>query len=122
MKLHYFHGRSPLRDLVMVKESQRIELHIRPVGDGRWGLVALSGPDKGRPDGQFRRGPWSTQARAESVLRSVAGTMMGKGFEPCPADYVVWSVTAQRLARTIGMPDDAPASPETDPDQFKPLI
>ncbi|PPI84881.1 hypothetical protein KEHDKFFH_06645 [Marinobacter maroccanus] len=122
MKLHYFHGRSPLRDLVMVKENQRIELHIRPVGDARWGLVALSGPDKGRPDGQFCRGPWSTQARAESVLRSVAGTMMGKGFEPCPADYVVWSVTAQRLARTIGMPDDAPASPETDPDQFKPLI
>jgi hypothetical protein len=121
MKLHYFHGRSPLRDLVMVKEGQRIELHIRPVGDGRWGLVALSGPNQGRPDSQFCRGPWSTQARAESVLRSVAGTMMGKGYDPKPADYVVWSVTAQRLARAIGTPEPEQANAETDPHQFKPL-
>jgi hypothetical protein len=121
MKLHYFHGRSPLRDLVMMSDGQRIELHIRPVGEGRWGLVALAGPDQGRPDGQFCRGPWPTQARAESVLRSIAGTMMGKGYEPCPADYVVWSVTAQRLARTIGTPEGAQASPKADPDPFNPL-
>lgn len=121
MKLHYFHGRSPLRDLVMVNENQRVELHIRPVGDGHWGLVALMGPDKGRPDGQFCRGPWPTQARAESVLRSIAGTMMGKGYEPRPGDYVVWSVTAQRLARTIGTTEPQDARSETDPDQFKPL-
>jgi hypothetical protein len=122
MKLHYFHGRGPLRDLVMLQGGQRIELHIRPVGDGLWGLVALAGPDQGRPDGQFRRGPWKTQARAESVLRSIAGTMMGKGYEPCPGDYVVWSVTAQRLARTIGVTDtEAPAKPDTDSDPFEPL-
>jgi len=121
MKLHYFHGRSPLRDLVMMSDGNRIELHIRPVADGRWGLVALSGPDQGRPDGQFCRGPWPTQARAESVLRSVAGTMMGKGYDPKPGDYVVWSVTAQRLARTIGTPEGEQASPEADPDQFRPL-
>lgn len=122
MKLHYFHGRSPLRDLVMVKDGQRIELHIRPVGDSHWGLVALAGPDQGRPDGQFCRGPWPTQARAESVLRSVAGTMMGKGYEPCPGDYAVWSVTAQRLARSIGVSgSDAADKPPTDPDQFSPL-
>lgn len=122
MKLHYFHGRSPLRDLVMVKEGQRIELHIRPVSEGRWGLVALSGPDQGRPDGQFCRGPWPTQARAESMLRSVAGTMMGKGFDPMPGDYVVWSVTAQRLARVIGTPEPELADADAEPDQFKPLI
>ena len=121
MKLHYFHGRSPLRDLVMVKDGQRIELHIRPAGGGHWGLVALSGPDQARPDGQFCRGPWPTQARAESVLRSVAGTMMGKGYEPKPGDYAVWSVTAQRLARTIGVPQGEQATPDADPDQFKPL-
>ena len=121
MKLHYFHGRSPLRHLVMLKDGQRIELHIRPAGGGHWGLVALSGPDQGRPDGQFCRGPWPTQARAESVLRSVAGSMMGKGYEPKPGDYAVWSVTAQRLARTIGVPQGEQASPDADPDQFKPL-
>lgn len=122
MKLHYFHGRGPLRDLVMLQGGQRIELHIRPVGDGLWGLVALAGPDQGRPDGQFRRGPWKTQARAESVLRSIAGTMMGKGYDPRPRDYVVWSVTAQRLARTIGVSDsEESGKPATDSDPFEPL-
>ena len=121
MKLHYFHGRGPLKDLVMLREDQRIELHIRPVGDGLWGLVALSGPDQGRPGGQFLRGPWRTVASAESVLRSIAGTMMGKGYDPKPGDYAVWSVTAQRLARTIGAPGAEQASSEADPDQFKPL-
>lgn len=123
MKLHYFHGRGPLKDLVMCREDQRIELHIRPVGEGLWGLVALSGPDKGRPGGQFLRGPWKTIASAESVLRSIAGTMMGKGYEPRPDDYVVWSVTAQRLARIIcTQENDAAGKPATAPDQFDPLI
>lgn len=106
----------------MLRDEQRIELHIRPVGDSLWGLVALSGPDQGRPSGQFLRGPWKTSANAESALRSIAGTMMGKGYEPKPGDYVVWSVTAQRLARTIGAPQEEQASPDTDPDSFKPLI
>ena len=106
----------------MVLEGHRVELHIRPVGEGLWGLVALAGPDQGRPDGQFRRGPWKTQARAESVLRSVAGTMMGKGYEPCPGDYAVWSVTAQRLARTIGTTDgEQSGRPDADSDPFEPL-
>lgn len=119
MKLHYFHGRSSLRDLVMVRDERRIELHIRPVGDGLWGLVVLSGPDQGRPDGQFRRGPWPTQVRAESVLRSIAGALMGDGYEPCPGHYVVWSIIAQRLSRTITV-DDSSKSPG-DVSQFEPL-
>ena len=121
MKLHYFHGRGPLKDLVMLREDERIELHIRPVGDGYWGLVALSGPDQGRPDGQFLRGPWRTVTGAESALRSIAGTMMGKGYEPKPGDYVVWSVVAQRLARTIRTDKAAQADTDSDPDQFQPL-
>ena len=47
---------------------------------------------------------------------------MGKGYDPKPGDYAVWSVTAQRLARTIGAPGAEQASSEADPDQFKPLI
>lgn len=110
MKLHYFHGRGPLRHLVMINNGQRVELHIRPVTGGLWGLVALTGPDQGQPEGQLRRGPWKTQARAESVLRSVAGTLMERGFEPCPTDYVVWSVAAQRLVRLIDTGTAATAS------------
>lgn len=121
MKLHYFHGRGPLRHLVMISNGQRIELHIRPVGDGLWGLVALTGPDNGQPDGQLRRGPWKTAARAESVLRSLAGGLMGRGFEPCPADYAVWSVTAQRLARRIQADTVTAVSSSSEAIEFQPL-
>ncbi|MBU2953140.1 hypothetical protein [Marinobacter sp. F3R08] len=122
MKLHYFHGRAPLKDLVMLRDDQRIELHIRPVGDGLWGLVALSGTDQERPSGQLLRGPWKTVVSAESTLRSIAGSMMGEGYDPKPDDYVLWSVAAQRLARTIGTPEGESATPEADPVHFKPLI
>lgn len=105
----------------MTSEGQRVELHIRPVAQGLWGLVGLCGADQAQPEGQFRRGPWKTQARAESVLRSVAGTLMGRGFEPCPSDYVVWSVTAQRLARTIGTDPGAVGPSASEPVQFQPL-
>lgn len=120
MKLHYFHGRGPLRHLVMIQDGQRVELHIRPVAGGLWGLVALIGPDQGQPEGQCRRGPWKTQARAESALRSIAGTLMGRGFEPRPEDYVVWSVAAQRLVRLIETGATAAAS-SSETIQFDPL-
>jgi hypothetical protein len=127
MKLHYFHGRSPFRSLVMVRGEHRLELFIRPVGGAAWVLVALAGPDHGQPERQMCQGPWSTPARAESVLRSTAGALMGSGYQPRPSDYVVWSVVAQRLARAIRV------NPETrtiaggrdavpDPDQFEPIV
>ena len=48
MKLHYFHGRGPLRALVMVREQRRVELFIKPVGEDIWALVALSGSVDGQ--------------------------------------------------------------------------
>lgn len=123
MNLHYFHGRGPLKALVMIRREHRLELFIKPVGDGAWALVALTGPNQGRPERQHCQGPWHTLARAESVLRSTAGALMGNGYEPCPEDYVVWSVTAQRLARTLSFERSAGADRETpDPDQFEPLV
>ncbi|MBW0147811.1 PA4575 family protein [Marinobacter arenosus] len=123
MNLHYFHGRGPLKALVMVRRDHRLELFIRPVGEGTWALVALTGPDQGQPERKHCQGPWSTLARAESVLRSTAGALMGNGYEPRPSDYVVWSVTAQRLARAL-RPDQASGTDRhtLDPDQFEPLF
>lgn len=123
MNLHYFHGRGPLKALVMLRREHRLELFIKPVGGNTWALVALTGPDRGQPERQHCQGPWTTLARAEAVLRSTAGALMGNGYEPRPSDYVVWSVTAQRLARTL-RPDQGPGfDPHTlDPDQFEPLV
>lgn len=127
MKLHYFHGRSPFRSLVMMRDTHRLELFIRPVGGAAWVLVALAGPDHGQPERQLCQGPWNTPARAESVLRSTAGALMGNGYQPCPSDYVVWSVVAQRLARAIRVsPENGPAAGARgsvpDPDQFEPIV
>jgi hypothetical protein len=127
MNLHYFHGRSPFRSLVMVRGPHRLELFIRPVGGAAWALVALAGPDHGQPERQLCQGPWSTPARAESVLRSTAGALMGSGYQPCPSDYVVWSVVAQRLARSITVnPKARPATAERDavpdPEHFEPIV
>ncbi|AOY90335.1 hypothetical protein BKP64_16595 [Marinobacter salinus] len=123
MNLHYFHGRGPFKALVMVRGGYRLELFIKPVGEDAWALVALNGPDRGQPERQHCQGPWKTLARAESILRSTAGALMGNGYEPCPSDHVVWSVTAQRLARSISS-DPAPGPyPEVlSPDQFDPLV
>lgn len=127
MKLHYFHGRGPLKSLVMVKGEHRLELFIKPVGGAAWALVALSGPGHSQPERQLCQGPWKTQARAESVLRSTAGTLMGDGYQPCPSDFVVWSVVAQRLARAIGVNPKTGSSVSArrsvpNPDQFEPLV
>lgn len=122
MKLHYFHGRSPLRVLVMLRGADRLELHIRPLADGGWVLVALSGPDQGQPAGHHCQGPYQTQSRVESILRSTAGNLMQQGFEPCPSDHVVWPVTAQRLVRSLReFPGDQGSCRLPDPEHFQPL-
>ncbi|MCM0613585.1 hypothetical protein KFJ24_13965 [Marinobacter sediminum] len=123
MKLHYFHGRGPFKALVMVRGDYRLELFIKPVGEDTWALVALTGPDHGQPERQHCQGPWKTLARAESILRSTAGALMGNGYEPCPSDHVVWSVTAQRLARSISTkPATGARQKILDPEQFEPLV
>lgn len=125
MNLHYFHGRSPLRVLVMVRGSLRLELFIKQVSERAWGLVILAGTDQGQPAGQRCQGPWTTLARAESALRSAAGTLMAGGYEARPSDYAVWSVAAQRVARNLKAAGPVAASQSTlaplDPDQFDPL-
>ncbi len=123
MKLHYFHGREPIRELVMMRQQQRLELFIKPLAEQAWGLVVLAGPDQGRPERQQCQGAWKTLAHAESALRRTAGALMGNGYEARPSDYVVWSVTAQRLSRTIQPDQGSRASTELlDPDQFEPLV
>ena len=123
MKLHYFHGRGPLKALVMVRGADRLEFYIRPLADEGWVLVALSGPDQGQPVRHHCQGPYRTLARVESVLRSSAGNLMQQGFEPCPSDHVVWAVTAQRLVRTLrDLPADRDSCKIPDPEHFEPLV
>ncbi|WP_166266730.1 hypothetical protein [Marinobacter caseinilyticus] len=122
MKLHYFHGRSPLRVLVMTRRERRVELHIKNVGDDIWALVAMSGPDEHQPERHRCQGPYHTAAQAEAALRGVAGALLGESYEARPEHHVVWSVTAQRLARSIRRDRDANAGDyRFDPDQHEPI-
>ncbi len=122
MKLHYFHGRGPLRALVMVRDGRRVELFIKPVGEDIWALVALSGTQSGQPEKHCCQGPYRSIGQAEAVLRAVAGALLESDYQPRPGDHVVWSVPAQRLARTIRT--DRTASDGSclfDPDQYEPI-
>lgn len=122
MKLHYFHGRGPLRALVMTRGERRVELHIKPVGEDVWALVAMSGEDEHQPERHRCQGPYTSATQAEAALKGMAGSLLEAGYEAQPESHVVWSVMAQRLARDIrqdrkGREGNSPF----DPDQHEPL-
>lgn len=122
MKLHYFHGPGPIRALVLLKEDRRVELYIKKVGEDTWALVALSGGQHGQPDRSGCQGPYRSVTRAEAVLRHTVGSLLGTGHQPCREDPVIWSVFAQRLARTIRLESEASqGNYQLDPDQFEPI-
>lgn len=107
MKLHYFHGRSPLRALVLIRQGRRVELHIKPVGEDVWALVALGGPQQQPPERHRCQGPYHGPAQAEAALRGAAGSLLESGYLPHPESHVVWSVMAQRLVRHLRHERDA---------------
>ncbi|WP_404365469.1 hypothetical protein [Marinobacter sp.] len=122
MKLHYFHGRGPLRALVMTRDERRVELHIKNVGEDIWALVAMGGPAVQQPERHRCQGPYHSASQAEAALRGVAGSLLGAGFEARPEIHVVWSVVAQRLARSIRNDRDASEGDyRFDPDQHEPI-
>ncbi len=123
MKLHYFHGRGPLRSLVLMRQQRRVELHVKKVDAEIWSLVVMAGSAGGQPDTTRCQGPYRSIERAESVLRGVAGALLGEGYEPRPEETSVWAVGAQRLARDIRRQADANAGRYVfDPDQYEPTI
>lgn len=122
MKLHYFHGRGPLRSLVMTRGERRVELHVKTVGEEIWALVALSGSNTQQPDKHRCQGPYHSITQAESALRGIAGALLEDDYQPRPGEHVVWSVTAQRLARNIRTDRDASeGNYQFDPDQHEPI-
>ena len=122
VKLHYFHGRAPLRALVLVREERRVELYVKQVGESTWAVVALTGTDTGQPQKQRCQGPYRSVGRAEAVLRAIAGALLEDDYDPRPADHVVWSVMAQRLARSLRTDSMAiDARYLFDPDQYEPI-
>lgn len=122
MKLHYFHGRGPLRVLVMTRQERRVELHIKPVGEQTWALVAMAGEGEHQPERHRCHGPYRSIAQAEAALRQVAGSLLESGYQAQPESHVVWSVRAQRLARDIRRDRDAHEGKSPfDPDPHEPL-
>ncbi|SFR80912.1 hypothetical protein SAMN05216203_3127 [Marinobacter daqiaonensis] len=101
MKLHYFHGRSPLRSLVLTLDHRRVELHVKKVDSDVWSLVAMIGSEQGHPDTSRCQGPYRSQEKAEAALRSATGSLLEKGYEPRRDMTPQWSVCAQRMARDI---------------------
>jgi hypothetical protein len=123
MKLHYFHGRTPLHTLVLWRDGRRVELHIKKVDSGVWSLVALAGELDGHPDVTRCQGPYRDQDRAASALRVLTGNLLERGYEPHRDEPVQWTVRAQRLARDLRERAQANEGKYVfDPEQFEPTL
>lgn len=121
MKLHYFHGRTPLHTLVLWHGKRRVELHVKKVASSVWSVIALAGGPDGQPDLTRCRGPYHDRERAEAALRQLTGNLLERGYEPSRNEPVQWTVCAQRLARNLRLQAEAnegryrfdPEQPET---------
>jgi hypothetical protein len=122
MKLHYLHTGESLRILVMGRDSKRIELHVRPVGESVWALVALSGDPSRQPGRNKCQGPYQSAQEAEGAMRAIAQALLEQGFTVERAVHPIWAVQAQRLARAIRDGREANTGDYLfDPDQHEPL-
>ena len=123
MKLHYFHGRTPLHTLVLWRNERRVELHVKKVDSGIWALVTLAGNLEGHPDVIRCQGPYRDQDRAASALRVLTGNLLERGYEPRREEPVQWTVRAQRLARDLRQRAEANEGKYVfDAEQFEPTL
>lgn len=100
MKLRYFHGPGPLRGLIMIRDSRRVELFIKQIDDESYALVALAGEAHRQPDRSKCQGIYPTAPQAEVALRGIADSLLEKDYSMA-RHHPIWSVQAQRLARRI---------------------
>ncbi len=107
MKLHYFHGRTPIQSLVLWHNQRRLELHVKKVVGGVWSVVILAGGAQGQPDTTRCRGPYHDREKAESALRHLAGALLEQSYRPNREEPAQWSVCAQRLARNLRLQAEA---------------
>lgn len=100
MKLRYFHGPGPLRGLIMIRDSRRVELYIKEIDDETYALVALAGEPHRQPDRSKCQGIYPTAPQAEIALRGIADSLLEKDYSMARHNPI-WGVQAQRLARRI---------------------
>lgn len=123
MKLHYFHGRAPLRSLVLMQGQRRVELHVKKVDADVWSVVALAGEEGGHPDVSRCQGPYRGQDKAEAALRYTTSGLLERGYAPCRDTTPQWSVCAQRLARDVRQQGKANEGRYMfDPERFEPTV
>ncbi|MFW5824889.1 MAG: hypothetical protein ACOCVV_07965 [Marinobacter sp.] len=123
MKLHYFHGRTPLHTLVLWRSERRVELHVKKVASGVWSVIALAGRPDGQPDATRCQGPYQDRERAEAGLRQLTGSLLERGYDPSRNEPVQWTVCAQRLARDLRLQaQDSDGRYRFDPEQPEPTL
>ncbi|MFE8070033.1 hypothetical protein QQM79_03150 [Marinobacteraceae bacterium S3BR75-40.1] len=122
MKLHYLHTSDRLRSLVLSDDRQRIELHIKPLDDDHWALVALAGKPDDQPGRVKCQGPYHRAEQAEAALRGIAASLIEQGYQVSTRLHAVWTIAAQRHANAIREGREAHSGDYAfDPDQHEPL-
>lgn len=122
MKLHYLHTADQLRSLVLSDSRRRIELHIKPVDEELWVLVALAGDPEMQPERAKCQGPYHDARQAEGALRGIAAALIEQGYDVVAKSHPVWTICAQRHAREVREGRELHSGQYSfDPDQLEPL-
>lgn len=86
--------------VLLAASGKRIELHIRPVEDGLFCLIALGGISKEQPYKIKSQGPYHRAQQARGAANAIIGALNSRGY--CTSQCSPhWQLPAQRELRKI---------------------
>ncbi|WP_299979540.1 hypothetical protein [uncultured Pseudoteredinibacter sp.] len=86
--------------VLLAASGKRIELHIKPVEDGLYSLIALGGISDEQPHKVKSQGPYHRCQQALGAANAIINALISRGY--CVSETVAqWQIPAQRQLRKI---------------------
>lgn len=101
MRLNYLKLPQIGKSVVLLAASgKRIELHIKPVEDGLYSLIALGGISDEQPHKIKSQGPYHRSQQALGAANAIINALGSRGY--CISESMPqWQIPAQRQLRKI---------------------
>lgn len=86
--------------MLLAASGKRIELHIKPVEDGLYSLIALGGISDEQPHKVKSQGPYHRSQQALGAANAIINALTSRGY--CISENTAqWQIPAQRQLRKI---------------------
>ncbi len=86
--------------VLLAASGKRIELHIKPVEEGLFSLIALGGISNEQPHKVKSQGPYHRSQQALGAANAIINALTSRGY--CISESVTqWQIPAQRQLRKI---------------------